>query len=193
MSDLEGFEPTDADLRRISELAREQRDREIDVQRCEAALKSASEALRVVSEHQLPEAMIACGVKRYTTQDGLSVRVDEKYRCGQLDDVPDKEDGRPLSERLEALSWIDTKHPDVPKRVVTLTLGADSFDQAIALIRLIRSSPGGNQVMIDHRRLVPWGTLSKLARTLVRDGYDPPLDKLGVVRVNVAKVTREDI
>jgi hypothetical protein len=190
---IEGFpDPTDAELKRISELVEKQFNLQLDAECLEARLKLTKQALRNVAERELPEAATSCGVRTFTTNDGLKLKVQDTFRCAQLDDAPDEEGKRPRSERLDALSWLqDHGHGDLAKRVVTVTLGSDSQDTALELIRLIRSHPKGNQFIVDHRRAVPWNSLSSFARGQVRDGYDPPLETLGVSRVAVAKVTRE--
>ena len=184
--------PSDGDLRQVAALIQQQFDAQLTVARLEAQLKDANETLRVIAEQDLPQAMLACGVNNFTTDSGLKVKIEDKFRCGQLDDAPEKDDGRPLTDRLAALTWLEEhRHGDLAKRVVSVILGRASLDDAVRLIQLIRSSPGGNQLAIDHRRFVPWNTLSSFARKQVQEGYDPPMDLLGITRIQHAKVTRE--
>lgn len=65
----------DAELALVSSLAQLQMDRELEVARAEDALRTAKDALRQISEVDLPEAMREVGIKTFTTTDGLTIKV----------------------------------------------------------------------------------------------------------------------
>lgn len=184
--------PTDVQLKHISDLIESQFNQQLVVDRLEEQLKTARDVLRTISEVALPQACNDAGLMKFTTTDGLALAIRDKFRCGQLDDGPDREHGRPRSERLEALSWLeDHGHGDLSKRKITVTLGKDSLNTAVELIQLLKSHRLGNSLLIDHERGVHAQTLSAFARKQIQQGYDVPLDKLGVYHLKVAEVKRE--
>ena len=91
--------PSDGALDLVASLAAQQAEADAEVRRLEAQLKAAKEKFRQLAEDRLPTAMADCHVKTFTTQGGLSVKVDEKYRAAQLDDkMSDDEKRRPPAE-----------------------------------------------------------------------------------------------
>lgn len=185
--------PDDGAVKSIAALANEQLAAEDEVARLEEQLKRAKAQLSQVQDNLLPTAMASAGVVNFTLTDGSKIAVRDNYRCGQLDDGPQREEGRALEERLEALRWLeDAGHGDLPKRVVSVTMGADSEEMAREIIDLVRSHPGANRLLIDNRRTVPWNTLSAFTREQLREGNDIPLDVLGVTVQRSAKITRKD-
>jgi uncharacterized small protein (DUF1192 family) len=192
MVEVEAMEgPSDAELLSVAELARVQIAKEAEVARIEAELAAAKRELAAVRDEALPKAMDSVGVADYTLTDGSKVSVRKRYVCGQLDDGPDREEGRPLDDRLEALRWLDDNgHGDISRRVITVTLGADAEQTASELIALLKSHKQGNRLMIDHRRTVPWNTLASFSRKqLEEEASDIPLDTLGVTVMRSAKIT----
>lgn len=184
-------DPTDADLGSIADLARAQVAVEAEIAALEARLKEARARLTALSCEALPRAMAAVGLSDLRLASGQRVEVRERYQCGQLDDAPDVDDKRrPLSERVEALSWLDEQgHGDIARRVITVSLGAKSEEIANDLLAMVRAHPAANQFLVDTRRAVPWNTLAKFAREQLEGGYDPPLDLLGVSVQTQAKIT----
>lgn len=75
------MQATTAELTLVSNLAQIQLQRELDVARCEDALRDAKDALRQVSEVDLPEAMREVGIKTFTTTDGLLITVKPEVQC----------------------------------------------------------------------------------------------------------------
>lgn len=185
--------PDDADLGTVAKLAEEQIAAEAEVAQLTNALKLAEARLASIRDDQLPKTMLMVGLSEFKLTGGAKVTVREHYRCGQLDDAPDKEDfpRRPLEDRLAALSWLEENgHGDIARRVVTITLGADQEGLARELIDHIRAHRSGNNLNIDHKRTVPWNTLSSFAKEQVKHQEDPPLELLGVTVQSSAKITQ---
>jgi|GEM_PF-5293213 len=186
--------PSDGALDLVASLAAQQAEADAEVRRLEAQLKAAKEKFRQLAEDRLPTAMADCHVKTFTTQGGLSVKVDEKYRAAQLDDkMSDDEKRRPLTERIRALEYLESEgHGDLMRRTIQVTLDKDSQDVAAELVHLLRQHRMGNQLRIEEFRVVPHNTLSAHVRADIREGGDPDLELLGVSRVTIAKVTRKN-
>jgi hypothetical protein len=186
---LEG--PSDTELVSVVDLAREQVRLEREVSKLERELSEAKVRLSTIRDDRLPLAMTTLGLSDYSLGSGYGVEVKEHYQCGQLDDAPDEEGKRPLSERIEALSWLDDNgHGDIARRVVTITLGAKSLETAQELIDLVRCHPAANSFRVEQRRVVPWNTLAKFTREQIEGGENPPSELLGVqVRIS-AKITK---
>ena len=185
--------PTDDALRRVATLAEAQRRAEGLVKMLEEKLKGAKEALRVIVEDELPRAMVAAHTIDFTTDTGLRVQLADTFRCGQLSDPPGKDSAFDPEAARAALRWLsEAGHGDLARRVVAVTLGKDSEETALELIRLLRTHPKGNSLVVDQNVVVPWNTLAAFAREQTSQGADPPLDLLHVTRVSVAKVTRKE-
>lgn len=183
--------PDDASLESVATLVQLQLTAEAEVARLEGELKMAKEALAAIARDALPTAMATLGLAEITLSTGDRVQVRDNYVCGQLDDGPSKDTGRPLTERLEALKWLDTHgHGDIARRVITLTLGAKSEALEQDLLRLLAQHRQANQFMVDHRKTVPWNTLAAFCREQIKQQQDPPMDVLGVSVQRSAKITR---
>jgi hypothetical protein len=183
--------PTDAALSRVAQLAEYLRRQDMLIKSIEDRLNIAKGVRQQLAEHDLPEAMVACGYAPgdKATVGGIAVELKDIFRCGQLDapDEPDDFDGRP------GLAWLDEEgHGDLARRVVTVTLGKDSEALAIELVELLRRHPRGNSLDIGHKMFVPWNTLAKFAREQIEQGADLPLPLLGVTRLTVAKVKERE-
>lgn len=178
----------------IAELASEQVSLERQVARIEEELEGVKAKLSRVRDDLLPTAMLDAGMLNFTLANGWKIEVKDHYQCGQLDDQPprdekDEEKKRPLEERLAALEWLETNQAgSIVRRVVAVSLGADAVDLAEEIITLIRHHPKGNQLAIDHRRTVPWNTLSSYAKGQLTTGHDLPLDVLGVTVRRSSKI-----
>lgn len=197
MSEIEfAADPDDATLASASELARGMIAAEDLVAAKEAELSEAKRELATLRDELLPAAMSVIDQEEFTLTGGYKVSVGEVYVCGQLDDAPpdprSKDTKRSLDERLAALRALDDAgHGDLARRTVTVTMGANSEALASELITLLRAHRLGNQLRIDHRRLVPWNVLSAFARDRVEAGdQDVDLGVLGVTRLRRAKIRR---
>lgn len=182
--------PPDAALNLVATTARRQLALEDEIAEQEERLKKLKSDLQIVSEIDLPQAMHAAGCADFTLRDGGKVKIELKYRCGQLDDAPDDPKRRPLSERLEALAWLeDNGHGDLARNVITVTIGRDQ-DELIEGIMQYLSAQRSNSMEVKRARTVVWNTLSSFVKEQDRAMEEPPFELLGVSKVNVAKITR---
>ena len=186
--------PADSDLNLVASIARRQVELEDALAANEAEAKRLREELQIVSEKDLPTAMAAAGLSKIAlAENGGEVSVSLKYRCGQLDDLPDdpKRPRRSLEERLAAFAWLEQEgHSDLAKQVisVTLTRGQEALaDEIMKYLESLRS----NSLDIKRARTVVWGTLSAFAKEQDRQLAEPPLELLGVSKVHVATIKRE--
>jgi uncharacterized small protein (DUF1192 family) len=189
--------PSDAELGRVAALGEELAALDARIARGEALLKELKEARRLIAEGTLPEAMDAVGargLRDFTLNDGSRVSVALKYRCSQLDDLPNdpkREDRRPLDERVAALSWLSHHgHGDLVRRTITIILGKGSAE-AEAAIASFFASLRLNSARYSAANVVPWNTLSAFTRDLdARAGAEDavPLDLLGVTKLRIAEV-----
>lgn len=183
--------PDDVGLASVAALAAEQVAAEAVVARLEKQLSEAKQRLAAVRDDALPTAMAVLGMEDFRLTSGDRVQVRERYVCGQLDDGPTREDGRPRDERLAALEWLDAAgHGALARRTITVTLGAKSEVLERELLVLLSQHRAANSFTVDHRVVVPWNTLAAFAKERVRQHDDPPLDVLGVTVQRSAKITR---
>jgi hypothetical protein len=194
--------PADSELATVAALAQRQVDLEDAIAARREELKTLGEALRQVSEVDLPAAMGRAGpsgLSSFTLGNGYVVHDALRYRCGQLDDGPDKrprdndddEPRRPLIERLKAFLWLDKNgHGDIAKNVISVAVGKDEIELVEEIMNWLRAHRAANRMVVDRRRTVAWNTLSAFAKDLDQQTLDPPLELLGVSKGHVAKVTR---
>lgn len=188
---------TDSALRHVADLVRRLHRTQMRVSQLEADLKDANAEKRDLSERQLPRAMAECDMVAPTKMviSGLTVNLAEKYRCGQLESPPsanrrrDDNDAPRAKDPAAAFAWIEAEgHGDLEKRQIVVTLGRDSEATADELVETIRRHPAANSFELMHKRIIPWNTLAGFAAEQVEQGYDPPLELLGIQRVVQARV-----
>lgn len=190
--------PSDATLARVAQLVLQTRQQQVRVAQLETDLHEARASLRALSEHDLPQALVEVDYlpPTKTTIAGYPIVFEEKMRCGQLehpasararkadDDVPRAKDP------LAAFAYIDENgHGDIVRNQITLTFPKDSEELVNEIYELLRAHRGANVFEMMRRRVVYWNVLAKLATELVEQGYDPPLDVLGVQQVRRVKVS----
>jgi hypothetical protein len=83
------------ELAAISALAKLQHEAALSVAACEDRLKDAKDLLRQIAEVDLPEAMLACGVKQFVTDDNLEIKL-----------KPDVTVGISVANRDSAMEWL---------------------------------------------------------------------------------------
>lgn len=177
------------------------------VTQLEAELVKARAILQALEEKRLPEALAEVGMVPPTRSiiSGLPVVLDAKYRCGQLEWPLSPAASRRRADSITtsphdpraAIEWFDAEYPAIPRRQIVASFGKDSFEAAEELFQAIKTHRCANQASIRLSRVIPWNVLAAFAKEQIDQGYDPPLELLGVrrvvrARVGVAKMEKEE-
>lgn len=176
MTDYSAFQrgPSNEQLSALSALVRALRDAEIEVERAEAALKQRAEVVKEISERQLPELMAAVGMKEFTTNDGLSVKIDRKYSAAPR-----------VEDRDAAYNWLEEHgHGGMVKRSVEVGFGINQGEDAAALVGELR----GKFADVRTGRKVEPATMSAWAKRMMEDGVAFPHELFNARTFDRAKV-----
>jgi len=170
--------PTDDLFARLAALADKQTEAQLSVVRAEIALKEAQEALRKVSEEELPEFMQnVIGAKEITLRDGRKVEVGEVVRAGIT-----------KARQAEAFKWLrENGHKRLIKHIIKLEFTKGEDEKATTLTELLKK----HGYEADDAESVHAQTLGAFVREKLEEGTlpDEALELLGVHRQNVAKIT----
>ncbi len=129
----------------------------------------AKEKLRRVQEQDLPEAMDAVGMTKFSMEDGTEIKVKPFYAAS----IPEE-------RKEEAFDWMKENNFDgMIKADVKVTFGKGEFEIAQAFVEFIR---GFNQKAIDpeYKESVHWQTLRAFVKEQIEGGKPLPLDMFGV-------------
>jgi hypothetical protein len=166
--------PTDAAVISVSDLAHSLLDRQAEVTQAELMLKDRKEALRLIVETLLPDAMREHGIRDLTMSDGSTITIQSVIRASIT-----------AANREKAFDWLDDNgHGDLIKHVITTRLGRGERDTADQIMDLIEDLG----VDADYKPSVHPGTLSAFVREQTAKGVAVPDDLLGVYRAEVATV-----
>lgn len=161
-------------LARLAVLADQQSDAEIKITELEIQLSAAKEALRELSEREIPELMDMMRVTKLTTSRGATIKVSEEPRCGNL-------------KRAEGLAWLrENGQGGLIKSEVIVPIAKGDSEGAEHLVCELEAD-GWAAKAVQH---VHHGSLRATIRTMLEEGVDVPLKTLGAYLQRVTKVER---
>ena len=176
----QGIAP-DTALKRVSTLADAALQVEELVKELESRVKEEKERLRTLTERELPEAMAAAGMEKFTTLEGAVVEVKRQVYASITEE-----------NREKAHAWLrSNNHGDLIKNVLTISFGAGEDDDAKGARSLIEAS-GLSYGGMEQREGVHPTTLRVFIREQVEGGKPLPLDLFGAHLANVAKIKRKE-
>ena len=158
--------PKNEDLHGIAQLAEKQVDLQVKVADLENVLSLEKERLRKVQEEELPESMLALGLKSFTLSDGSKLDVKTFYR-GNIS----------KNKQTEAHEWLrDNNHADLIKNDVVCSFGKGEDHNALVLMGKL------TEIGVDYenKKHVHASTLKAFVREQIEQGKELPLDLLGV-------------
>ncbi len=173
-ADAEVTNVSEANLSRVSKLAREQINCEQKVALAELDLASSKAALTKIRDQDLPQALEDAGVKELTLRDGSKVAVGDMYFAS----IPE------LNE-AKALQWMQENELDsLIKTLVTATFGRGEDLAARALIKYLKEKG----LQYSAKRGIHPQTLNALAKECAEAGKPLPEDLFKVHLVHRTKV-----
>lgn len=182
MADIPEFDeaeaPEDSALKLVADLAQRQLDLEAAQLAAAAELKRVGDALRQVSEVDLPQAMTEVGLSEFKLVDGSAVAIETKTSASI-----------PKARAAEAYAWLrEHGHGDLIKRAVTVNFGRGEDELAAELLSFLSEELGEQPV--KDAETVHAQTLGAFVRERLAEGDDLPGDLLGVFTLRRAVITR---
>lgn len=163
-------------LARLGGLARDQVHAEARVERLTEEMKQAKEALRHISEHQIPTLMEEAGQAEDITVDGVRIRLKTAIR-GSI----------PKATENTAFAWLEKHgHERLIKRQFTIDFGKEEDKWADKFER--DCSRRKKQLTMKRKKTVAPQTLQAFVRTQLEEGVAIPMDVFGVHRQRFTKV-----
>lgn len=161
----------------LAQLAQEQVAAEALIASLEEQLTSAKAALNEVKERRIPAVMDELDLERFTTRDGVDIKISEQIR-GSI----------PKAKEAEAFNWLESNdNANLIKRTFTIQFGkdedkwADKFERDLAR----RKKP----LAVKREKKVSPQTLQAFVMGRLAEGHDFPMELFGVYRQRFAKVT----
>lgn len=169
-ADAEKEAPAPEDmLKRIQFFGEKQKKLTKTIAELENQLSITKEQLRRVQEQDLPEAMDAVGMTKFSMEDGTEIKVKPFYAASIPED-----------RKEEAFDWLKENEFDgMIKAEVKVSFGKGEFEVAKAFMEFIR---GFNEKAIDpeYKENVHWQTLRAFVKEQIEGGKPLPLDMFGV-------------
>lgn len=144
---------------------------EIDDQRAEVA-----EELRRVREVDLPLAMEEVGLESFSLTTGEKVEIKKTIKASI-----------PASERDRAFAWLrDNGHGSLIKNEAVASFGRGEDKKAQQLVKFCTT----NSIEVNRKESVHPQTLSAFVREQLEAGTRIPMETLGVIQLQEAKIKR---
>lgn len=167
--------PSDA-LARLSELARQQRDLEEEIERKTEELKELSAEHRTLSWETIPKIMSELGLETVKTASGLTIKLKEDLRVSMPRDRADR-----------GCEWLEQNGcADVVKRAFTILFGVGDEAWARKFESDLRRRK--RQLVVDRTKQVHASTLKATIRQLLEEGVNVPMELFGAHLQTVSKI-----
>ena len=170
-------EPKSTDgLAQLSKLATDQLRLESEILQAEKRLDTQREDLRILSEKTIPELMESLGIKEFSTNTGLKIKIDEAIRAS----IPKARFG-------EAIEWLDQNgFANLVKRKFVILFGKEEEKWASRFEADLRRRK--RQLNVDRVEDVHSQTLKAFVREQLEAGKPLPMELFGVFRQQFAKI-----
>lgn len=159
-------------LARLSDLANQQMDKAVEVERAEAELKRLTDEYRQIAEQDIPELMEELGIEEFTTTSGLKISIKEKVRASIL-----------AAKKAQAFQWMrENGHAGLIKRIVKVQFGMGDDELAQETVEMLKDLDVEDESSIHN------GTLCKFVREMQAEGKEVPEALFSVHRQKVAGI-----
>jgi len=167
--------PSTEGLADLSKTAIELYEAEMEVSRCEAALKAAQKKVADISENVLPGLFEAVGLEEIKLANGTKLKVESVLTLGSVTKKP------------EVLKWLeDTGNSGLIKRTLAVALGKDADEAEAALIKELAEE---GYTDVSALRWVEAQTLKAHVKKQLEAGAEVNMDLLGAREFKRAKIT----
>ncbi len=146
----------------------------IVVKAAELELAAALKRVQDLTEKQIPELMDQVGMARFTTREGVLIKLEESVH-GYIS----------KDRAAEAYLWLEKNgHGQIIKRNVVVEFGVKQEEAAAELVKSIKDTYPG----VQQKKAVHHMTLGAWAREQLENGADIPMELLGIHTRRVAKI-----
>lgn len=157
---------TQDDLSNITKLAVQVVERQSTVEQIEEQLKEARANLRQVQERDLPEAMLACNMEKFTTADGHSISVTETLYASVA-----------KKNKAAAAKWlIENELGSLVKEDVIVSFDSGQHDKLKEVIDILVDAGVVNFTTAES---MSTASIKSAIKELLGDGKEVPLDLFG--------------
>jgi len=161
-------------LEQLKELARVLEETIGHINQLESELKVAKDHYKQITEENIPEIMDNAGLKKFETDKGRVISVEEKVRASLSSEF-----------REAALSWLENNGASsIVKHEVTVRFAKGEQEDANALCRYADSKGK----LAQQKRKVEPSTLGAYVREQLRNGEQLPEKYFNIYPQRVAKV-----
>ena len=176
MEDANASAPKDLELTELADLAERQLYLEGRLKEVEELLEVTKEALRVVQEVHIPEAMAAIGMKKFTLASGYSITIkDDVFASIRKDFVE------------QAVTWLDANGlGDIVKDEVKVNFGRGQLEDVTGLMDFCRS----NGFSASEKMSVHPQTLKATVKEQLAKGVEFPEEFFSVGPVTKAVIKK---
>ena len=151
------------------------------VEAAEGELKKAQERVRRLREHDIPDLMRSCGVKKLTTTSGLDVAMREAVRATWPKDGPQK---------LEAMEWLEANgHGGLVKREFVIKFSREDEAWAKKFEADLRKRK--RELNVERKESVHPQTLCAFLREQLAEGAQVPMQTFRAFVQTFAHIKRE--
>lgn len=166
--------PTDAETKKIAELALKQLALERELQSLEEAVGAKAAELEAVRTRLLPEAMTEAGVSEFKLSNGAKVTVKKIY-TGSI----------PAEEKPKAYAWlVENGHGDLVSHEVSVKLKRGNSQELSKLTAAIKKLA---LPYSDVEKIHPQ-TLNAFIKEQVESGAEFPIELFGVYIIDKATI-----
>jgi hypothetical protein len=150
--------PTEEKLSRLTELARKQLALQTQIENTELELAAMKDALKGVAEHNIPELMMEIGIKSFTLDNDMKVKI-KPFFTGKIVD-------------LEAYEWLERNgYGDIVKISIQIDTRISDFEKVDTVRKLLT----GAGIEWNEEQGVHYQTLCKWIKDTIIAGN--PIDR----------------
>lgn len=169
--------PTSDQLSNIAELAAQMDDIEQRLARYAEIAKELKEEHKKISQELIPTAMSEVGMKQFTLDSGVTVKVDPAVYTT----ITKKNES-------EAYKWLrETGNADIIKNMISVRFGSGEDHLAEQLEAVLQHEFG---IAYDQKASVHAGTLKAFVREELAQGSDIPHDLFSIFEFKEAKLVK---
>ncbi len=164
-------------LAQLGRMALEQQECETEVTRLETELKLAQKALAAIAEQSIPTLMDEAGIREFTTDSGLKIKVSEKLYYSITKE-----------KKAAALAWVNVNGGgDLMRHTIEVHFAKGEEQAAAEFARECKERD--TPLNFRSQQTIAAATLKKFLTDLMKEGEDVPLELFGAFHRKRAEIS----